>query len=678
MMDCERKVNAVNYFHPRAKPTNAEALGLEEDADLAEVPTSIHERMDLHRAVLRGNGFFDWMIKPAAADNDGRPDTLAAMNLQDDGNVSKRRKLPVVNFLSGRDQDGQYTAALLEEALPQDRARYRCYLSECALGIGIMAAGPGFGKTTGAAIAALAMNSSLGKILVSAPSNVAVCNFADRIDRISIRVAARCNKDKSADDPTRARHRLIVRGFKLDTELAAFKRLLENPATGELPVGDSEWQFHLSLTYWALSLLGGGSHISGTRALDPDESESVTKIRQQFQEQAEYDHLRVLLDGGITYQQYASGSMVKAANITALMIAILERADMLCTTPAATDYEPFRSWKNGQAEGIAIDEAANMHRADLYSVWGNTLLPAFLIGDPKQLAPAVLTKGVADADGNFFNRLVHDGGISALGFLQASGIPVFRLKCQLRMGRGLFDIIAKEIYPDVPFTYGESCDVSLPGFATGHLLETYIQQTYPKVSPPPAGTLSPLFLNCAGSRVWADPRSGSKKSYDQVKIALDFAVALIKSKHGKAEDIVILSPYAANIEAVATMRRKQPEYTATLLNMPESSTVDGYQGRENDIVIVVMGTSKSTGPGFMCTESRLNVMLTRQRCGLVIIGELEAVGPLKVKAGAKSAIVKSLDGEGNLVMTRAGALRNVYRALKESGRVANVKIARKK
>ncbi|KAG7135392.1 putative ATP-dependent helicase like protein [Verticillium longisporum] len=679
MVDCERKVNAVNFFCLKATPTNAESLMLPKEVQFEEVPPVVLDRMELHRAVLRGKGFFEWMVKPAPVeDNTGLAGNLAAMGLENAPRpeVTKRRQLPIVNFLNI--PDGRYVDALLEEALPQDRSRYRRYLSECQLGIGVMTAGPGFGKTTGASIVALAMQSSLGKILVSAPSNIAVGNFAERIDRITVSVAARYNKEKPADNLTRARHRLVVRGFRFRTELAAFKYLLKNPSGGEVAAaGNSKWRLHLSFAYWTFSLLSNGSYIAGTREMHPDEHESLEQIRQRYRQNSEYDNLRALLDGTITYQQYESGDMLKDAKIESVMIAILACVDVLCTTPAATENcEEFKEWKNGHADGIVIDEAANMHRADLYCVWGNTMLPVFLIGDPKQLPPAVMTKDSADADGNLFNRLALDGGISALGFIQASGVPVFRLKCQLRMGKGLFDIIANEIYPDVPFTYGASCDISLPGFSSGRLLEKYIHERFPKVSAPVEGTFSPIFINCPGSRVFTDPRSGSRKCPDQIKVALDFAVDLIKTNHGKAEDIVVLSPYAANVEAIGHMRKKRPEYTAALINMPESSTIDGYQGRENDIVIVVMGTSKSTGPLFTSNENRLNVMFTRQRCGLVVVGELDAVGVLK--KGAKDAVVKTHDAEGNLVVTRAAALRCVYRALKDRGRVADVKIERKK
>lgn len=46
---------------------------------------------------------------------------------------------------------------------------------------------------------------------------------------------------------------------------------------------------------------------------------------------------------------------------------------------------PYRPWKEELAQGVAIDEAGNISRPDLYAVWGNTLLPMAMAGDDKQL-----------------------------------------------------------------------------------------------------------------------------------------------------------------------------------------------------------------------------------------------------------------------------------------------------
>jgi hypothetical protein len=57
------------------------------------------------------------------------------------------------------------------------------------------------------------MLASLGSVYASAPTNVAADNFAERLDLISQRVAARRNKGKSAGDKKRARSALVLRGY---------------------------------------------------------------------------------------------------------------------------------------------------------------------------------------------------------------------------------------------------------------------------------------------------------------------------------------------------------------------------------------------------------------------------------------------------------------------------------
>ncbi|PKK39612.1 hypothetical protein CI102_15039, partial [Trichoderma harzianum] len=59
--------------------------------------------------------------------------------------------------------------------------------------------------------------------------------------------------------------------------------------------------------------------------------------------------------------------------------------------------------------------------------------------------------------------------------------------------------------------------------------------------------------------------------------------------------------------------RKNAVYEA-LKGVPPASTVDSFQGQENDIIFVVMGTTyPRPRPGFTSQEQRLNVIFIR-RC----------------------------------------------------------------
>ena len=60
--------------------------------------------------------------------------------------------------------------------------------------------------------------------------------------------------------------------------------------------------------------------------------------------------------------------------------------------------------------------------------------------------------------------------------------------------------------------------------------------------------------------------------------------------------------------------------------------VDNYQGEENEIIVASLTRSNEEGNiGFMSSPERLNVLLSRARTGLIIIGDSETF--LKSRGG---------------------------------------------
>ncbi|KAK7428470.1 hypothetical protein QQZ08_005089 [Neonectria magnoliae] len=216
-------------------------------------------------------------------------------------------------------------------------------------------------------------------------------------------------------------------------------------------------------------------------------------------------------------------------------------------------------------------------------------------------------------------QILSDGKISPLEFLQATGIPNFRLRTQFRMADGLFDAVAAEVYPDVPFTYAASCQINLQRFATGQALETYVLAKYPEVKSSPTGKLSPIFVHCQGSKVYVNEMTGTKYSPNQVKVALDLATEFVETKNVNPAHFVIVAADMANVDIAAKMW-KRAEYSA-LLAMPPASTVEAYQGKESDIVIAIMSNNANAGAACL-DEHRLNVMFIRQRCDINATGGL--------------------------------------------------------
>ncbi|KAM3447389.1 hypothetical protein MY3296_008784 [Beauveria thailandica] len=591
---------------------------------------TVMDLMHLHRVFVRGAGFWEWQMSGGGED--------------------VPRSLPVLNFLEFGNR--ALATAIVQEALPEDRARWANYLQRRPLGFGIISAAPGTGKTTMMASAVLAMAARLGKVLCSAPANVALTNFAERIYKRSCAVVERYKANNTGNKLPPYRRLTVVRGYKLEFELVATKALLQDPSLGDAAVPDhmvldhvnSRWKLHLSPTYWLLMVLGS----SAVRKLEHDDGAGLWALRNLPCE-GHMARLRAVARGEMSWAAFNEG--LEKEQFARYIGKMLEYVDVLCLTPAASHYgREYAMWKHWHAKAIAIDEAGNMLCADLYDVWGNTMQPCFLGGDHQQLPPTVLSS-MDNVNGEYRNRFAKYGKISALLKFQAMGMPVYRLNQQLRMAKGMFDIPSKVIYPDVPFTYSRSCDISRPEFKIGRDLESYLRRVFPGLAAPPHGRVRPVFLHCPRSETVQDKITGSSRmNSEQVTIALNAVAGFIEASRADPARISILSPYAANVAEIK-QQLKEAQYEP-IRGMASPSTVDSFQGQENDIIVLVMGTTVASGPGFTADPARLNVAMTRPRSGLVIVGDVNAAGQLmesdgRLSRNSTNKTFEFIDSEGN-------------------------------
>lgn len=142
--DYERKVGGVNELRPGAWPSNLTVFGISmEEAGVARAARSavrpdIKLKMDLHRSLVRNNGYFEVLAPvpaPEQANDDEDFDELSAAmakaQLEDSDEPQEVRSLPIADFLAFNPAKVE---ALLEEALPADRPRLLAHLSKAYLG----------------------------------------------------------------------------------------------------------------------------------------------------------------------------------------------------------------------------------------------------------------------------------------------------------------------------------------------------------------------------------------------------------------------------------------------------------------------------------------------------------------------------------------------------------------
>lgn len=116
----------------------------------------------------------------------------------------------------------------------------------------------------------------------------------------------------------------------------------------------------------------------------------------------------------------------------------------------------------------------------------------------------------------------------------------------------------------------------------------------------------------------SDPDGSSKMNLHEAS----FTVALGKyfTQQGyAATQITILATYSAQLREIKQLLRKEPS-----LKEIHATTVDNFQGEENDIILVSFVRSNVDRIiGFLSAPNRVNVALSRAKKGLYCVGNFE-------------------------------------------------------
>tara|TARA_B100000945_G_scaffold9420_1_gene7595 strand:+ start:33739 stop:35667 length:1929 start_codon:yes stop_codon:yes gene_type:complete len=267
---------------------------------------------------------------------------------------------------------------------------------------------------------------------------------------------------------------------------------------------------------------------------------------------------------------------------------ILDRAQVLCCTCIGSGHELLDGRRFSR---VLIDEATQATEpASLVPIVKGSR-QIVLVGDHRQLPPTVISRraGRGGLDRSLFERLV-DMGIT----------PVM-LTTQYRMHPSISEFPNKQFYDG--------------------MLEDGVGE---EDRDAPAGMLwpdwdSPLaFLPIDGEELLS-PDGASKENSVECSWVVKILIGLIEEGGLELSDIGIVTPYAGQVRAIRDM---MPESMQDV----EVRTVDGYQGREKEVVIFSCVRSNSDGNvGFLSDRRRLNVALTRARRGLIVIGDPETL-----------------------------------------------------
>ena len=277
---------------------------------------------------------------------------------------------------------------------------------------------------------------------------------------------------------------------------------------------------------------------------------------------------------------------------------VLRRAEVICATCAGAGSDILERFS---FEACLIDEATQATEPATVVPLTKGCRQIVLIGDQKQLPPTIISRD-ADAAGL---------GTSLFERMLARGIRAFMLKVQYRMHPAIAN------FPSKAFYKGELLSGTPPSARRAPMGFDW---------PVPAVPLA--FVDVPEGAERSDGSSQTNPAEAQ-KI-----VNVVKKLVGGHDvlpcDIGIVTPYAAQVRAIKRLLHGHQPNRRTRFDAPpapdsmealEVSTVDGFQGREKEVIVFTCTRANANGNvGFLADPRRVNVMLTRARRGLIVVG----------------------------------------------------------
>ncbi|CAI6083594.1 unnamed protein product [Clonostachys chloroleuca] len=311
----------------------------------------------------------------------------------------------------------------------------------------------------------------------------------------------------------------------------------------------------------------------------------------------------------------------------------LQQADVVgvTTTGLARQLETLRKLRS---KVMVCEEAGEVLEAHMLTALLPSLESGILIGDHLQLRPQIQNYELQSTnprgqqyslDMSLFERLVqplHDGDVQ---------VPFSTLETQRRMHPFMSELIRSTLYPS--------------------LMDSESVQKYPKV----VGMKQRLFWfhheHLEASAANNDPLNTSRSNDFEIEMTTALVSHLTRQGEYAQGEIAVITPYLGQLhklrrrmesmfeicvndrdledlemleeENFGNSAPKKPTATrkTTLLKSVRVATVDNFQGEEATIIVISLVRSNPQNVcGFLSTSNRINVLLSRAKHGMYIIG----------------------------------------------------------
>ncbi|KAJ2919476.1 hypothetical protein MD484_g928, partial [Candolleomyces efflorescens] len=338
---------------------------------------------------------------------------------------------------------------------------------------------------------------------------------------------------------------------------------------------------------------------------------------QEWFEALEAERVRDLYETIKSYNRYFE--TLDEAFASKDISLLKEKRIIGCTTTAAAKYG--FSIQAASPDVVLVEEAGEILESHILTALSPKLSQLILIGDHKQLRPKVNNYELTVEKGNGY-----DLNCSLFERLILSGYPHQTLTKQHRMRPEISDLIRQLTYPELQDAPKTQNRPNITGVQDNIVFISHNKEE---------GNHDQI----ADRKDMAS--KASKQNLFEVGMVLKIVKYLGQQGYG-TNNLVVLTPYLGQLHRLRDALKKDNDpllgdldsydlVRAGLLSPAAArenkrpirlSTIDNYQGEESDIVIISLTRSNERGDiGFMYSPERLNVLLSRARNGLIMIGD---------------------------------------------------------
>ena len=397
------------------------------------------------------------------------------------------------------------------------------------------------------------------KVLATAESNAAVDNILERLmDNKKLNLTRLGHPQRVSKHNITQTLAYKVENHKLNKKIKKIHNKIDNMIEKRKVHTKPTPQYRRGLGDY--DILHFASKGKGTRGVSADKIKSMAKwieINQEIDEA--HDEIKRI-----------ENRMIKD---------IIDSSDVILATNSSAALESIARVKFDVA---IIDEAS---QATIPSV----LIPIakahrfILAGDHKQLPPTIISDRAGELEKTLFEELIRK-------YPHKSQL----LNVQYRMNNLLMKFPNQEFYNN-----GLKSDASVDDININDILDSTQKEE------------ALLFIDTSNVDIEGETHlKDSKSIVNHIEAEISSNIVNDYLNIGvEEEDIGIISPYADQVKVIQDM------------TPVEVKTVDGFQGREKEIIIISTVRSNDNGNiGFLKDLRRLNVAITRAKRKLIIIG----------------------------------------------------------